>query len=197
MDPGRTVRNLSVGEKASLTQQVEELHLALFAAATGDLNPIHFDADYAGRTLFKGKIAHGLLSAGFVSAVIGNRLPGLGTVYVAQDYRFLAPVRVGDRITAEVEILALDEERNRVRLRTTCTNQEGTVVLDGEALVMPPRGPVAGADAKGIAARVLGVKDGIARAVGAFRGAMEAGGTKRDGERGGCESEGFPRSGPA
>ncbi len=196
MEPGRTVRDLSVGEKASLTHQVEELHLALFAAATGDLNPIHFDADYAGRTPFKGRIAHGLLSAGFVSAVIGNRLPGLGTVYVAQDYRFLAPVRLGDRITAEVEILALDEERNRVRLRTTCTNQDGTVVLDGEALVMPPRVPVAGAEAEAIGARVLGVKDGIERAVGAVRKALEGSGTRGVGQGGGGESEGFPHRGP-
>ena len=194
MDPGRAVRDLLVGEKASLTPQVEESHLALFAAATGDLNPIHFDADYAGRTLFKGRIAHGLLSAGFISAVIGNRLPGLGTVYVAQDYRFLAPVRLGDRITAEVEVLALDAERNRVRLRTTCTNQDGTVVLDGEALVMPPGAPVAGTEAQAIEARVLGVKDGIARAVGAFRRALERGGTKGVVEGGGCEPQGSPRN---
>ena len=173
MDPGRVASDLSVGEKASLTQLVEESHLALFAAATGDLNPIHFDADYAGRTLFKGRIAHGLLSAGFISAVIGNQLPGLGTVYVAQDYRFLAPVRLGDRITAEVEVLAVDAERNRVRLRTTCTNQDGTVVLDGEAMVMPPKVPTAGTEAKAIEARVLGVRDGIASGVEAFRCALE------------------------
>lgn len=153
MDTGRTAQELEVGDKASLSRQVTETDLALFASVTGDTNPIHFDQPYAESTFFKGRIAHGVLSAGFISAVIANRLPGLGTVYVSQDIKFLAPVRLGDTVTAQVEVLDVDRERNRVRLRTTCTNQAGTTVLDGEAVVMPPKRKPSGEVAEAIARR--------------------------------------------
>ncbi len=135
----RTVNEIRVGDRASLVREVTEADLALFAAASGDTNPIHFDEAYAESTFFKGRIAHGILCASFLSAVIAGKLPGLGTIYVSQTLKFRAPVRIGDRITAEVEALEVDPEKNRVRLRTTCTNQDGVVVLDGEAVVMPPR----------------------------------------------------------
>lgn len=135
----RPIAKLKVGDTANLVHVVAERDLTDFARATGDVNPIHFDQQYAESTFFKGRIAHGMLSAGFISAVIAGKLPGLGTVYVSQNLRFLAPVKIGDAVTAEVEVLELDLERNRVRLRTTCKTQDGTVVLDGEAVVMPPK----------------------------------------------------------
>ncbi|GAB4264649.1 MaoC family dehydratase [Deferrisoma sp.] len=135
----KTVEEIRVGDRASLVREVTEADLALFAAASGDTNPIHFDDAYAESTFFKGRIAHGILCASFISAVIAGKLPGLGTIYVSQTLKFKAPVRIGDRITAEVEVLEVDPEKNRVRLKTTCTNQDGVVVLDGEAVVMPPR----------------------------------------------------------
>lgn len=141
MEIGKTAAQLSPGDKASISRTVSEADLALFAGATGDVNPIHFDQTYAEQTFFKGRIAHGMLSAGFISAVVANRLPGLGTVFVSQNLRFLAPVRIGDTIRAEVEVLESDVRRNRVKLRTTCTNQGGTVVVEGEAMVAPPRPP--------------------------------------------------------
>lgn len=141
MEIGKTAQELAVGDKASMGRTVSEAEIALFAGATGDVNPIHLDQGYAETTFFKGRIAHGLLSAGFISAVIANRLPGVGTVYISQALRFLAPVRIGDTVRAEVEVLEVDVAKNRARLRTTCTIQDGTVVLDGEAVVMPPRPP--------------------------------------------------------
>lgn len=153
MQEGRTAQELTVGERASLSRAVSEGDLALFAGATGDVNPIHFDQSYAEGTFFRGRIAHGILSAGLVSAVIGNQLPGLSTIYVSQTLRFLAPVRPGDTVTAQVEVLEIDVERNRVRLRTTCVTQSGTVVLDGEAVVMPPRRKPSGELAQAIVAR--------------------------------------------
>ena len=113
----------------------------LFAGVTGDFNPAHIDEAYAKGTFFKTRIAHGMLSAGFISAVIGTRLPGPGTVYMHQTLDFLAPVRVGDTVTATVEVIEKMEDKKRVRLRTTCVNQEGTRILDGGALVSPPRPP--------------------------------------------------------
>lgn len=168
MDTGRTAQELQVGDKASSSRQVTETDLALFASATGDTNPIHFDQAYAESTFFKGRIAHGVLSAGFVSAVIANRLPGLGTVYVSQDLKFLAPVRLGDTVTAQVEVLDVDRERNRVRLRTTCTNQEGTTVLDGEAVVMPPKRKPSGELAQAMARRAEQTARGLEEGTRAF-----------------------------
>jgi len=113
----------------------------LFAGVTGDLNPAHIDEAYAQGTFFKTRIAHGMLSAGFISAVIGTRLPGPGTIYMHQSLNFLAPVAIGDTVTAVVEVAEKIEEKGRIRLKTTCVNQKGTTILDGEALVSPPRPP--------------------------------------------------------
>jgi 3-hydroxybutyryl-CoA dehydratase len=103
------------------------------------LNPAHINEAHAKNTFFKTRIAHGLLTAGFISSVLGMQLPGPGTIYMRQSLNFLAPVRFGDTITAKVEVVEVIAEKNRVRLKTTCTNQEGTVVLDGEAMVIPPK----------------------------------------------------------
>ncbi len=134
----KTVHELRVGERARLTRRVTEADLLLFAAATGDTNPVHFDPEYAGSTRFGGRIAHGILAAGLISAVIAGELPGPGTVYVSQTLRFRMPVRVGDEITAEVEVTRVDAGKKRAWLRTVCRNQEGATVLEGEAVVLPP-----------------------------------------------------------
>ncbi|MGD8367738.1 MAG: MaoC family dehydratase, partial [Desulfobacterales bacterium] len=107
---------------------------------TGDLNPAHINETFAADTFFKGRIAHGMLSAGFISAVIGTKLPGPGAIYMSQSLRFTAPVRIGDTVTARAEVIEIIEEKHRVKLSTTCRKQDGTVVLEGEALVMAPRG---------------------------------------------------------
>jgi 3-hydroxybutyryl-CoA dehydratase len=126
---------------AEFSKTVSESDIYLYAGVTGDFNPAHINEDYAKQTFFKTRIAHGMLSAGFISMVIGNKLPGTGSIYVTQNLEFLAPVRIGDTITARVEIVDIVDEKNRVRLKTTCFNQEGTQVLGGEAVVSPPKPP--------------------------------------------------------
>ena len=137
---GKSFDQLNVGDTGKFSKTVTDADIYLFAGVTGDLNPAHIDESYAQGTFFKTRIAHGMLSAGFISAVIGTRLPGPGTVYMHQSLDFLAPVRIGDTVTATVEVIE-KLEKKRVRLKTTCTNQEGVTVLDGEALVSPPRPP--------------------------------------------------------
>jgi 3-hydroxybutyryl-CoA dehydratase len=138
---GKTFDQLNVGDADKFSKTVTDADVYLFAGVSGDFNPAHIDEAYAQGTFFKTRIAHGMLSAGFISAVIGTRLPGPGTVYLKQTLNFLAPVRIGDTVTARVEVIEKLEEKKRVRLKTTCTNQEGVVVLDGEAMVSPPRPP--------------------------------------------------------
>ncbi|MGD9034727.1 MAG: MaoC family dehydratase, partial [Desulfobacteraceae bacterium] len=118
-----------------------EADIYMYAGVTGDVNPAHIDEVYAGKTFFKTRIAHGMLLAGFISTVLGNRLPGHGTIYMKQELNFLGPVRIGDTVTARVEVVEIENEKNRVKLRTTCVNQDGTTVVDGEALVSPPKAP--------------------------------------------------------
>lgn len=138
---GKTFDQLTIGDSDRFSKTVTDTDIYLFAGVTGDFNPAHIDEAYAQGTFFKTRIAHGMLSAGFISAVIGTRLPGPGTVYMRQTLDFLAPVRIGDTVTATVEVIEKLEDKKRVLLKTTCVNQEGTRVLDGEALVSPPRPP--------------------------------------------------------
>ena len=138
---GKTIHELSVGDAAVFTKTVSESDVYLYAGITGDMNPAHIDEEYAKGTFFKTRVAHGMLTAGFISAILGNTLPGPGTIYVKQELRFMAPVHMGDTITARAEVVDIDADKNRVRLSTSCANQEGTVVLDGEALVSPPKAP--------------------------------------------------------
>ena len=140
MKQGKTIDQVNIGEKAGLAQKITESDVIRFAEVTGDKNPIHLDHVYASQTRFKERIAHGMLTASLISAVIGNRLPGPGNIYVSQSLEFKAPVKLGDVIEAEVEVIEKIPERNRIRLRTICRNQDGTVVIDGEAVVLPRRG---------------------------------------------------------
>jgi 3-hydroxybutyryl-CoA dehydratase len=129
--------DLSEGMSASFSRTVTESDIVLFAGVSGDMNPVHLDAEYAEKTVFKGRIAHGMLSAAFISTVLGTKLPGPGTVYLAQSLKFKAPVRIGDTVTATCEVVALDSEKKRATLRTVCT-VGGKPVVEGEALVMVP-----------------------------------------------------------
>ena len=136
---GKSIDELKVGDSAQTSKTITEKDINDFAGVTGDFNPVHLDQAYAEKTIFKGRIAHGLLSVGLLSAVLGNILPGNGTIYISQEIKFLAPVRMGDTITAEVEVLELIQENNRAKFRTTCANQDGKLVVDGIAWTMPPK----------------------------------------------------------
>ena len=138
---GLYFEDLTVGQAAELVRTVREDDLASFAAVTGDDNPVHLDEAFAKSTPFGGRIAHGMLSAGYISAVIGTRLPGPGAIYLEQSLRFKRPVRIGDEVLTRVTITTLDGARGRVTLATRC-EVAGKVVVDGEATIMAPRRPV-------------------------------------------------------
>ena len=129
---------IAVGQSASFSKTITESDVYTFAGLTGDLNPAHINEEYAKNTRFGGRIAHGILSAGLISAVIGMQLPGPGTIYMGQTLKFLSPVHIGDTVTAQVTVTSLDEVRRRAVLETTCVNQEGTVLISGEAKVLLP-----------------------------------------------------------
>ncbi|MTK12185.1 MAG: MaoC family dehydratase [Clostridiaceae bacterium] len=136
---GLTIDQIKVGDKVSIEKTISETDVYLFAGITGDLNPAHVNQVASEKTMFKSRIAHGVLVSGFISACLGMHLPGPGTIYMGQQLKFTAPVYIGDTIKAEVEVIEMNVEKNRVKLRTACTNQNGKVVVDGEALVMPPK----------------------------------------------------------
>ncbi len=127
---------LAVGQFAEHTKTVTETDVVMYAGITGDFNPMHVNQAYAEQTRFGGRLAHGMLTAGLISAVLGTRLPGEGSIYMSQSLRFMRPVRIGDTITARIEVIELLPDKQRVRLATSCRNQNQEKVLDGEALVM-------------------------------------------------------------
>ncbi len=133
------IEDLEIGMTRHLTKEITDLDIELFAQVSTDRNPVHLDDAYAMDTIFGGRIAHGMLTAGLVSAVIGEQLPGHGTVYLGQNLTFLAPVRPGDLVTAEVEVRDIDYARRRVTLDTRCL-VDGKPVLKGEARVLAPSG---------------------------------------------------------
>lgn len=125
-----------VGTRASVTRTITDDQIRTFAEITGDTNPLHLDDAHAATTRFGGRIAHGMLTAGLISTIIGTKLPGLGAIYLQQQLRFVAPVRPGDTITATGEVIAVRPEKRILTLRTECTNQHGELVITGEAVVM-------------------------------------------------------------
>jgi len=127
--------DIKMGQSAEVVHTVTEDDIQIFGNLSGDYNPLHFDEDWAKTTMFGGRIAHGILTASFVSTAIGMKLPGPGTIYMSQSMRFLGPVRIGDTITARVEVIMLNDEKERITLKTTCINQDSKIVMDGEALV--------------------------------------------------------------
>jgi 3-hydroxybutyryl-CoA dehydratase len=139
MPEGKTIDQIKIGDSAQISNTITETVINDFAKATGDFNPIHLDQTYAEKTYFKGRIAHGVLSVGYISSVLGNLLPGPGGILLSQDVKFLAPVRIGDVITAKAEVIELNPGKNRVKFKTTCTNQKGEVVVDGTAWSLCPQ----------------------------------------------------------
>ena len=134
---GKTIEDIKIGDSASIARTISESDIYLYAGITGDLNSAHINEEVAKKSMFKGRIAHGMLSAGLISAVLGNYLPGPGSIYIGQELKFVLPVRAGDTITAEVEVLEII--RNKiVKLKTNCINQNGEIVIEGVATILPP-----------------------------------------------------------
>ena len=136
---GKTIEALKVGDFDEFSKTISESDIYLFAGITGDLNPAHINKEYAKDTFFKKRIAHGILISGFISTVIGTKLPGPGSIYREQQLKFLAPVYIGDTITARVEIKEIQIEKNKITLQTTCINQDETMIIDGQAVIHPPK----------------------------------------------------------
>ncbi len=130
--------SLKIGDSASRTKTITDADVQDFARATGDTNPVHLDDTYAAGTRFGRRIAHGMLTGSLISAVLGNDLPGHGAIYLGQEFKFRAPVYLGDTVTATVEVVAYREDKRIATLKTSCTNQDGVVVIEGEAVVIAP-----------------------------------------------------------
>ncbi len=136
-EAGYVLEDLAVGMSASFSKTLTDADIVMFSGVSGDTNPVHLDEEYAKDTIFEGRISHGMLSAGFISAVLGTKLPGPGAIYVSQDLRFKAPVRPGDTVTARVTVVEIIREKRRVVMQTQCTVGT-TLVIDGTATVMVP-----------------------------------------------------------
>jgi len=132
--------DLSVGQEASLSNTVSGANIVAFAEISGDRNPVHLDADYAATTMFKERIAHGMLSAAYISAVFGMKLPGPGAIYMSQTLKFKAPVKIGDTVVTTVKVAELMPEKRRARFECVCTVNDKPVV-NGEAMLMVPARP--------------------------------------------------------
>ena len=130
-----TFNDLTIGQTATIQKTFSEADVTAFAGVSLDINPVHVSEGYAKNSLFGKRIVHGMLTASLISAVLGNRLPGPGTIYLGQELKFMAPVYLGDDITAQVEIIELKPEKKIVRLNTTCVNQDGKTVVSGVATV--------------------------------------------------------------
>lgn len=129
------IDDLEIGQSASYERTVSEEDIVRYAEVSGDDNPVHLDEEFASKTLFKGRIAHGMLGAGFISTVVGTRLPGYGSIYVSQSLRFRAPVRIGDTVVTTATVKSIDKERKRVTMETVCAIGD-KIVIDGEAELM-------------------------------------------------------------
>lgn len=127
---------LKLGMKDSLSRTIGEADVLLYAGLSMDFNVVHIDEEKAKKSIFKKRVAHGLLSAGFISAILGTKLPGEGSVYLSQDLKFLSPVYIGDTVTAVCEVIELFPEKHQVVLSTTCKNQDGTLVISGTAKIL-------------------------------------------------------------
>jgi 3-hydroxybutyryl-CoA dehydratase len=127
--------DIKVGAEASLSRTITEAHIVMYAGLTGDVNPVHMDAELAARSMFKERIAHGMLIAGLISAVLGTELPGPNSIYLGQDLRFVAPVKIGDTVTIVVTVLEKRDDKRIIKLRTTASNQRGESVIEGTAVM--------------------------------------------------------------
>jgi len=136
---GKTIEEIRVGDAAAFSKTVSESDVYLFAGITGDLNPAHINEEEAAKSRFGGRIAHGMLVSGFISTVLGMYLPGPGTIYLSQEVKFTAPVKIGDTVTARAEVVELEPAKRKVTLRTTVTRQDGVVAVEGQAVVLAPK----------------------------------------------------------
>lgn len=134
---GKTINQMKIGDCASVSKTITDANVTLFAGVTGDFNPVHIDDEYAKGTMFKQRIAHGMLAGSLFSTVLGTQLPGEGCIYLGQELRFTKPVFLGDTVTATVKVIEIIPEKNRVVLETLATNQRGEVVIKGSATMMP------------------------------------------------------------
>lgn len=132
----KSYNEINVGDEATLTHTVTNEDVVTFAELTGDVNPIHLDDEFAKESLFKGRIAHGMLTAGFISTILGTTLPGTNTIYLAQNLKFTAPVRIGDTITAVVKVIDKRDDKKIMTLETNVLNEENKKVIEGSAVVM-------------------------------------------------------------
>lgn len=137
MNKGKTIKEMTLGQEESLKKIITENDVETFGEITGDYNPAHFDEDYAKTTMFKKRIAHGMLVGSLFSPILGMKLPGPGAIYVNQTLKFTKPVYFGDEITAKVKVVELNTEKNRVVFDCEATNQHGDVVILGQAIMMP------------------------------------------------------------
>jgi 3-hydroxybutyryl-CoA dehydratase len=134
------INTLKIGDSYSFSKTVESIDVEKFAEVSTDTNPVHLDEEYAKKTMFGRRIAHGMLGVSYISSILGTKFPGEGTIYLGQTVKFLAPVFIGDTLEVKAEIKELKEGKNdRAILRTTCTNQDGKIVIDGEATVILPK----------------------------------------------------------
>ena len=131
------IEDIEIGMTRSLRKVITDRDIEMFSEVSTDRNPVHLDEDYAQDTIFGGRVAHGMLTAGLVSAVIGEQLPGHGTVYLGQSLKFLAPVRPGDMVLAEVEVTEIDHSKRRVTMNTRCLENDKKVLV-GDATVLAP-----------------------------------------------------------
>jgi 3-hydroxybutyryl-CoA dehydratase len=127
--------DIQIGDEASISQTITEPHVVTFAQLTGDTNPVHLDAEYAARSMFGERIAHGMLVAGLISAALGTRLPGPNSIYLGQDLKFTAPVKIGDTVTVTVTVTEKRDDKRIIKLRTIAVSQRGEMVVDGTAVI--------------------------------------------------------------
>lgn len=135
---GKTIDEVYVGQTESFTKTISESDVYNFAGVTGDMNPIHINQPYAEKTYFKDRIVHGMLGVSLISGVLGMKLPGPGTIFISTDIQFIAPVYIGDTLTAKVEIIDIEKDKNNIFFKAYCENQNGIVVIEGGAKVKAP-----------------------------------------------------------
>ncbi|MBW9151357.1 MaoC family dehydratase [Clostridium estertheticum] len=136
---GKKINDINIGDEAQFSKTISESDVYGFAGIVGDFNPVHINKEYAKKTIFKQRIAHGIIGTGLISTVIGTYLPGEGTIYLSQSTKFKKPVYFEDTITAIVRVIEKNDEKNKIKLYTKCINQNDEIVIEGESLVMPPK----------------------------------------------------------
>ena len=133
--PELAYADIKIGDEASLSRTITDAHIVNFAGITGDFNPVHVDAEYAQQSMFGERVCHGMLMAGLISAVLGMQLPGSNAIYLGQDLKFTAPVKIGDTVTVTAKVTEKRDDKRIIKLRTTVSNQKGELVVDGNAVV--------------------------------------------------------------